>query len=91
MTFGYRIVTATDPEEVFKLLLNTHIDAVITDYNIGQATSEEVVLSLRTLRPTSRSLFFRAQTVFRKHCCHVRMLRFARPKSQCCCPNWQGC
>jgi len=31
MTFGYRIVTATDPEEVFKLLLNTHIDAVITD------------------------------------------------------------
>ncbi len=57
-TFGYRIVTATDPEEVFKLLLNTHIDAVITDYHIGQVTSEEVVLSLRTLMPNIPIVIF---------------------------------
>jgi DNA-binding NtrC family response regulator len=57
-TFGYRIVTASDPEEICKLLLNTRIDAVITDYHMRQVTSEELVLSLRTLRPNIPIVIF---------------------------------
>jgi DNA-binding NtrC family response regulator len=48
---GYRVLTASTPESALMLFLNNHVDAVVTDYEIGEATREDIIRSLRSLRP----------------------------------------
>jgi DNA-binding response OmpR family regulator len=44
------VLTATSTESVLQLFLNNHIDAVITDWDMGKITGD-VIRSLSELRP----------------------------------------
>jgi DNA-binding response OmpR family regulator len=48
---GYRVFSTGDPESALRIFLNDHIDAVVTDYELGTTTSESLIVSLRLLKP----------------------------------------
>ena len=48
---GFRVLTASTPESTLMLFLNNHVDTVVTDYEIGDVTGEDVIRSLRSLWP----------------------------------------
>lgn len=55
---GYSVLNAHDFESAVTLFPNNHIDAVITDYELGEKTAEDVIRLLRALRPDLPVLVF---------------------------------
>ncbi len=55
---GYHVLTASTAESTLIHFLNNRVDAVVTDYEIGAVTSEDVIVSLRSLRPGIPVLLF---------------------------------
>jgi DNA-binding response OmpR family regulator len=53
LTFGYSVLLAQDLETALQFFLNNEIAAVITDYELGQVSGQEVIRSLRALKPST--------------------------------------
>jgi DNA-binding response OmpR family regulator len=57
-TFGYSVLLAQDLETALQFFLKNEIAAVITDYEFGQVSGEDVIRSLRALKPSTPVLLF---------------------------------
>jgi DNA-binding NtrC family response regulator len=54
----YVVLTASDRESTLKTFLNNHVDAIVTDFEMSEMTGEDVIVSLRALKPGIPALVF---------------------------------
>ncbi len=54
----YIVLTACDRESTLKIFLNNQVDAIVTDFELGESTGEDVIVSLRAFQPGLPALVF---------------------------------
>ncbi len=54
----YIVLTACDRESTLKIFLNNQVDAIVTDFELGEITGEDVIVSLRAIKPGIPALVF---------------------------------